>query len=306
MAEGSAGASAGVVVVVEHEGAVDDDVLDADVVLKGFGVGRFVENSVGGEECDVGECTGLFWKPFLQNASLVRHVTKARRPFGLLQLVDRLASGIPLLLVKLSFSQLEQAGWFETAQLRDSLPVRNCFGPAVLVLAEFGHCGVGLGLIGSRFDDRCRGAFGLVVFQAFGELLIQREIVALQVDQFQKLLRRSGSVLRCVVAGDECLMNFAIVRLQVERELKLHDRHVEGVLRLECLADCFAEDRAVLAGLRGFGVEVLDIAGEVIRRDQHLVEFVECVASLIVNRSPANDRAGHGIDRLFRVAKSRV
>ena len=77
MAKGTAGASAGVVVVVEHEGAVDDDVLDADVVLNGFGVGRFVENSVGGEECDVGECTGLFWKPFLQNASLVRHVTKA-------------------------------------------------------------------------------------------------------------------------------------------------------------------------------------------------------------------------------------
>lgn len=59
MAEGSAGASAGVVVVVEHEGAVDDDVLDADVVLKGFGVGRFVENSVGGEERDVGERSGL-------------------------------------------------------------------------------------------------------------------------------------------------------------------------------------------------------------------------------------------------------
>ena len=59
MAECTTGASAGVAVVVEHDGAVDDDVVDADVVLKWFGVGGFVENSVGGKERDVGERSGL-------------------------------------------------------------------------------------------------------------------------------------------------------------------------------------------------------------------------------------------------------
>ena len=59
MAEGVAGASAGVTVVIENELPVDDDVLDADVVLERFGVGRLVEDAGGVEECDVSERSDL-------------------------------------------------------------------------------------------------------------------------------------------------------------------------------------------------------------------------------------------------------
>ena len=49
MAKSATGTRGGVAVVVEHEGAVDDDVFDADVVLERVGVGRFVEDSIGGK-----------------------------------------------------------------------------------------------------------------------------------------------------------------------------------------------------------------------------------------------------------------
>ena len=63
----STGTCARVAVVIQHHLTVDDYVLDADVVLKRFGVGRFIENSIGGKDRDVGKRSGLQSSAILQS-----------------------------------------------------------------------------------------------------------------------------------------------------------------------------------------------------------------------------------------------